>query len=179
MLIRGRATLACDATLDSVADKHGTVKLAPLKSFPLLRDLVVDRSRVRRLLASVHVPGPRSSTTQSQTEAPLATEALELARLDQCHRCGACLEACPQYGIHSDFVGAATLHEVHLRNSGPRGRHGKTLRVEAMMAPGGVNSCGKSQNCVEVCPAELPLVDSIQSVARDTSKHLLFGWLLK
>jgi succinate dehydrogenase / fumarate reductase iron-sulfur subunit len=48
-----------------------------------------------------------------------------------------------------------------------------------MMAPGGVQSCGKAQTCVEVCPAALPLVDSIQSVARETSKQMLLGWLSK
>ena len=47
------------------------------------------------------------------------------------------------------------------------------------MGPGGVQDCGKSQNCVEVCPKEIPLVDSISVVNRQTTKHLLFGWLLK
>src|SRR5690606_20868784 len=128
---------------------------------------------------SVPLEGPLSSSRAEPTPAPTATEAYELAQLDQCHRCGACLEACPQYGVHSDFVGAATLHEVHLRNSTPGHRHGQRRRLEAMMAPGGVQSCGKAQNCVEVCPSGLPLVDSIQSVARATTKHLLFDWLLK
>ena len=35
------------------------------------------------------------------------------------------------------------------------------------------------KNCVEVCPKEIPLVDSIASVGRDTTKRLLLGWLLK
>ena len=54
-------------------------------------------------------------------------------------------------------------------------RHGVLIRgIE-----GGVADCGKAQNCVEVCPKEIPLVDSIASVARDTTKRMLFGWLLK
>ncbi len=47
------------------------------------------------------------------------------------------------------------------------------------MEPGGIDGCGKAQNCVEVCPKEIPLVDSIAAVSRQTTKHMLFGWLLK
>jgi succinate dehydrogenase / fumarate reductase iron-sulfur subunit len=52
-------------------------------------------------------------------------------------------------------------------------------RLDAVMGEGGVADCGKAQNCVEVCPKEIPLVDSIASVSRDTTKRMLFAWLLK
>jgi len=48
-----------------------------------------------------------------------------------------------------------------------------------VMGNGGVEDCGKAQNCVEVCPKEIPLVDSIAEIGRATTKRLLFGWLLK
>lgn len=179
MLVQGKVSLACTVPIAKVADKNRRVRLAPMRHFPLVRDLVVDRSRIQRTLSLVPLQGPRTPNASVKNETPSATLALELARLDQCHRCGACLEACPQYGVHGEFIGALTLHEVHLRNSGPGRRHEQSARVEAMMAPGGVNNCGKAQNCVEVCPARLPLVDSIQSVARATTKHMLLGWLFK
>jgi succinate dehydrogenase / fumarate reductase iron-sulfur subunit len=47
------------------------------------------------------------------------------------------------------------------------------------MGAGGVEGCGKAQNCVEVCPKEIPLVDSIASVGRATTKRMLLGWLAK
>lgn len=178
MLVNGRVALACAVPIAKAADKQNRVRLAPMTSFPLVRDLVVDRSRISRTLAVVPVRGPRVPESGVQNASLSATRAMELAQLDQCHHCGACLEACPQYGTHSEFVGALTLHEVHRLNRTPGERHEKAERLEAMMVPGGVNHCGKAQNCVEVCPAELPLVDSIQGVARETSKHLLLGWLL-
>ncbi len=178
MLVNGRVALACHTRLEEASDKQHRIRLAPMKSFPLVRDLIVDRSRIERTLTSLPVAGPASAEAEVVERTPSATEAMRLGELDRCHRCGACLEACPQYGVHAEFVGALTLHEVHVRNSSPIGEREKPLRLEAMMAPGGVQSCGKAQNCVEVCPAQLPLVDSIQSVARATSKHLLFGWLL-
>ncbi len=176
--INGRVALACSTLIGEVCDKQQRVRLAPMKKFPLIRDLVVDRSRIARMLSNVPVAGPATPGAVLAHTPHSATEALELAGLDQCHRCGACLEACPQYGMHSEFVGAATLHEVRVRNSAPGGKHERRERIEAMMAPGGVQHCGKAQNCVEVCPRDLPLVDSIQNVARETSKRLLFGWLL-
>ena len=94
--------------------------------------------------------------------------------------CGCCLEACPQYatalGVHrarrrSTRCGSSTSH--------PSGAMHKNERLEAVMGDGGVDDCGKAQNCVEVCPKEIPLVDSIAVVARETTKRMLFGWLLK
>ena len=52
-------------------------------------------------------------------------------------------------------------------------------RLETLMEPGGIADCGKAQNCVEVCPKEIPLVDSIAVMSRATTKQILFGWLMK
>jgi succinate dehydrogenase / fumarate reductase iron-sulfur subunit len=150
-----------------------------MKKFPLIRDLVVDRSRMfeslKRVKAWIEIDGthalgsgPRQSQEDQEAIYPLS----------RCMTCGCCLEACPQYGEQSEFVGAAALNQVRLFNSHPTGKLQKTQRLEAVMGPGGVADCGKAQNCVEVCPVKIPLVDSIQHVARDTSKRLLFGWLL-
>jgi succinate dehydrogenase / fumarate reductase, iron-sulfur subunit len=104
--------------------------------------------------------------------------AAAMEQFGACHGCGCCLEACPQYGDHSDFLGAAALAAVHRLGLHPVGAWQHARRLEAVMGPGGVASCGKSQNCVDVCPLGIPLVDAIQRVARDTSRRLLFDWLL-
>jgi succinate dehydrogenase / fumarate reductase, iron-sulfur subunit len=51
-------------------------------------------------------------------------------------------------------------------------------RLDTVMGEGGVEGCGKAQNCVEVCPKEIPLVDSIAVVGRETTKRMLRKWLL-
>ena len=51
-------------------------------------------------------------------------------------------------------------------------------RLDAVMGEGGVEDCGKAQNCVEVCPKEIPLVDSIATVSRAATGRMLLGWLL-
>jgi succinate dehydrogenase / fumarate reductase iron-sulfur subunit len=68
---------------------------------------------------------------------------------------------------------------VRLFNLHPSGKMHAGERLDAVMGDGGVEGCGKAQNCVEVCPKEIPLVDSIAEVSRDTTKRMLLGWLLK
>jgi succinate dehydrogenase / fumarate reductase iron-sulfur subunit len=179
MLINGRVRQACSALVDTISPKGKTIVLEPLRKFPLVRDLVVDRSRLFEALKQVHAwieidgthplgPGPRQSQEAQQ----------QLYALSRCMSCGCCLEACPQYGPHSDFIGAAALNQVRLCNAHPTGVLQSSRRLEAVMGPGGIAGCGKAQNCVEVCPLGIPLVDSIQQVARATTKRMIFDWLL-
>ncbi len=180
MLVNGRVRQACSTLVDEIAPKGQTIVLEPMSKFPCERDLVVDRSRMFEALKTVKAwieldgthalgPGPRESQEDQERRYPLS----------RCMTCGCCLEACPQYGESSDFIGAAALSQVRLMNLHPSGAMHKSERLQTVMGEGGVADCGKAQNCVEVCPKEIPLVDSIAAVARDTTKELLFGWLLK
>ena len=83
------------------------------------------------------------------------------------------------YEANPDFIGPAAINQVRLFNLHPSGAMQKNARLESVMGEGGVADCGKAQNCVEVCPKDIPLVDSISSVARETTKRMLFGWLFK
>jgi succinate dehydrogenase / fumarate reductase iron-sulfur subunit len=180
MVINGRVRQACSTLVDLVAPRGEPITIEPMSKFPLVRDLVVDRSRMfedlKRVKAWIDLdgthelgPGPRESQEQQQERYPLS----------RCMTCGCCLEACPQYNDSSKFIGPAAINQVRLFNLHPSGAMHKNQRLDALMAEGGVADCGKAQNCVEVCPKEIPLVDSISVVARDTTKRLLFGWLLK
>jgi succinate dehydrogenase / fumarate reductase, iron-sulfur subunit len=157
-----------------------TITIEPMSKFPLVRDLIVDRSRMfeslKRVKAWVNLdgshelgPGPRQSQENQEEAYPLS----------RCMTCGCCLEACPQVNATSNFIGPAAINQVRLFNLHPSGKMQAAERLEALMGDGGVADCGKAQNCVEVCPKEIPLVDSIAQVSRQTTKHMLFGWLLK
>jgi succinate dehydrogenase / fumarate reductase iron-sulfur subunit len=180
MVINGRVRQACSTLIDKIAPKGETITIEPMSKFPIVRDLLVDRSRMfedmKRVKAWIDLdgthelgPGPRESPESQEERYPLS----------RCMTCGCCLEACPQYNDSTSFVGAFALNLVRLYNMHPSGAMHKNERLETVMGEGGVQECGKAQNCVEVCPKEIPLVDSIAVVARDTTKRLLFGWLLK
>jgi len=180
IIINGRVRQACAALVDQIAPLGQTIVLEPMSKFPLVRDLIVDRQRMfedmKRVKAWIHLDGthelgagPRESAEHQEERYPLS----------RCMTCGCCLEACPQYGPDLDFVGPFALNLVRLYNSHPSGAMHKNERLDAVMGSGGVEDCGKAQNCVEVCPKEIPLVDSIAAVGREATKRMLFGWFLK
>src|SRR5579864_5091505 len=180
MLVNGRVRQSCSAMVDAIAPNGEKIVLAPMTKFPVVRDLVVDRARMfedlKRIHAWVHLdgshalgPGPRQSQENQETAYPLS----------RCMTCGCCLEACPQVNPASSFIGPAAISQVRLFNLHPSGKMHAGERLDPVMGEGGVEGCGKAQNCVEVCPKEIPLVDSIAEVGRETTKRMLLGWLLK
>lgn len=180
MIINGRVRQACSALVDVIAPNGETITIEPMSKFPLVRDLVVDRSRMFEQLKKVKAwisldgthelgAGPRESQAAQEVRYPLS----------RCMTCGCCLEACPQVNDSSSFVGPAAINQVRYFNLHPSGAMNKHERLETMMVDGGVADCGKAQNCVEVCPKEIPLIDSIAEVSRDTTKQLVKDWLLK
>jgi succinate dehydrogenase / fumarate reductase iron-sulfur subunit len=180
MIVNGKVRQSCTALIDQISPSGEPITLQPMTKFPLVRDLQVDRSRMFNDLKKVKAwvqldgshelgPGPRQSQENQEEAYPLS----------RCMTCGCCMEACPQVNDASPFIGPAAISQVRLFNLHPSGKMHAAERLEALMGEGGVADCGKAQNCVEVCPKEIPLVDSIAQVSRQTTKHMLFGWLLK
>jgi len=184
MVINGRVRQACSTLVDSLKKSDEgdlpPIRLEPMTKFPLVRDLVVDRARMFDDLKRVHAwikldgthelgPGPRQSPENQEEAYPLS----------RCMTCGCCLEACPQVNDSSSFIGAAAINQVRLMNLHPSGKMHASERLDALMQDDALTGCGKAMNCVEVCPKEIPLVDSIASVQRQATKRMLFGWLLK
>ncbi len=180
MIVNGRVRQSCTALVDQIAPGGETITLEPMTKFPLVRDLIVDRSRMfedlKKVKAWVFLDGSHELGPGPRVSAETQEEAYPLSR---CMTCGCCLEACPQVNERSNFIGPAAISQVRLFNLHPSGKMNAKERLESLMGDGGVADCGKAQNCVEVCPKEIPLVDSIAQVGRQTTKQLLFGWLLK
>jgi succinate dehydrogenase / fumarate reductase iron-sulfur subunit len=180
MLVNGRVRQSCSAMVDVLSPKGETITLEPMTKFPVVRDLIVDRQRMFESLKRVKAwialdgshdlgPGPRQSQENQETTYPLS----------RCMTCGCCLEACPQINASSEFIGAAAISQVRLFNLHPSGKMHADERLDAVMGEGGIEDCGKAQNCVEVCPKEIPLVDSIAQVGAATTRRMLLGWLMK
>ena len=83
--------------------------------------------------------------------------------------CGCCLEACPQYTLENDFVGANAIGQVLYFNMHETGKALKDERLDAITEPGGITDCGNAQNCVKVCPKEVPLTEAIAAVGRQAT----------
>ena len=167
MLINGKPRQACAALIDNLSQP---ILLAPLSTFPLVRDLMVDREQLFDALKKVHAwieidgifdlgSGPRMPERTRKW-------AYELSK---CMTCGCCAEACPNVNAKSNFMGPASISQVRLFNAHPTGEMSKEVRLSEIMKSGGITSCGNSQNCVEVCPKSIPLTTSIADLNRKTT----------
>jgi len=176
MLINGRPRQGCTALIAQLlqASSSRIVTLAPMTKFPLVKDLVVDRKRMfdnlKKTNAWIDVDdaldrgfGPKISPSVQESMYTLST----------CMTCGCCTEACPQINNHSNFIGPATISQVRLFNAHPVGKLMKEKRLRSLMEVGGVSDCGDAQNCVAVCPKEIPLTESIALISRETVKQAI------
>jgi succinate dehydrogenase / fumarate reductase, iron-sulfur subunit len=176
MLINGRARMACSALIDKLEQP---IRLEPFSKFPIVRDLAVDRSVLFENLKAVKAWVPIDGTYDLGSGPRVTAEEQEQTYpLSRCISCCCCMEACPQFTEDTGFVGAATISQVRLFNTHPTGASLKRERLAALMGDGGIQECGYAQNCVEVCPKDIPLTRSISEVGGDVMKQAigdLFG----
>ena len=177
MLINGKARQSCSALVDKLEEP---ITLEPLSKFPIIRDLYVDRSRLFNDLKKVKAWVPIDGT-YDLGPGPAMSQELQEERypLSSCISCGCCLEACPQYTPSNHFVGAAVISQARLFNDHPTGAALKGERLEALMGEGGVADCGKAGNCVEVCPKQIPLLESIASIQRQATVYTITKFFAK
>ncbi|NSL51554.1 succinate dehydrogenase iron-sulfur subunit [Calidifontibacillus erzurumensis] len=170
MVINGKPRQSCSTLIDHLEQP---IRLQPMRTFPVVRDLQIDRSRMFDSLKKVKAwipidgtydlgPGPRMPERKRQW-------AYELAK---CMTCGVCLEACPNVNDKSNFIGPAPLSQVRLFNTHPTGAMHKEERMEAIMGDGGLANCGNSQNCVQSCPKGIPLTTSIAALNREATVQM-------
>lgn len=176
MLVNGKPRQACTAVIPRIIKETGSnvITLAPFTKFPLVRDLRVDRSSMFDNLKKVHAwidvdgvydkgAGPKISPEKQDIMYTLST----------CMTCGCCVESCPQANVKGDFVGPQIFGQVRLFNAHPTGKMQQSKRLRPLMEKGGISDCGNAQNCVKVCPKNIPLTDAIASIGRDVTLQAL------
>jgi succinate dehydrogenase / fumarate reductase iron-sulfur subunit len=172
MVINGKPRQACTALIENLIKEFGstTITLAPFTKFPLVRDLIVDRNLMFDNLKKVQAWIEVDSTWDRGPGAKISPDKQEVMySLSTCMTCGCCVESCPQVNPNSKFVGPQIMAQVRLFNAHPVGSTQKAARLHALMEEGGIADCGNAQNCVKVCPKNVPLTDSIASIGRDVT----------
>ncbi len=131
------------------------------RAFPVLKDLVVDRSAFDRIIQAGGYISTRTGSAPEANAIPVAKSAAELAMdAAACIGCGACVAACPN-GAAMLFVAAKITHLGVL----PQGQPERLRRARAMVAQmerelfGG---CSNARECEAVCPKNI----SIATIAR-------------
>ncbi|AVZ39624.1 MULTISPECIES: succinate dehydrogenase/fumarate reductase iron-sulfur subunit [unclassified Dietzia] len=149
-------TPSCHQRLDAYSDGD-TLRIEPMRSavFPVIRDLVVDRSALDRIAeAGAHVSLPAGAAPDADVTSQGHREAETALDLAACIGCGACVAACPN-GSANLFVGAKLGH-LALMPVASRER-GSRAREMVRAADQEFGSCSLYGECSTVCPAGIPL----------------------
>jgi succinate dehydrogenase / fumarate reductase iron-sulfur subunit len=163
-----RGTTVCQLHMRRFKDGN-TITIEPwrARAFPVIKDLVVDRSAFDRIIAaggyvSVNCGGaPDGNTVLIPKE--VSETAMDSAA---CIGCGACVAACKNASAHL-FLSAKISHLALL----PQGQVERDRRVLAMVEQAdadGFGSCSNEGECEAVCPKEIP----IANIARMTREYL-------
>lgn len=172
MLINGKPRQACTALIEPIIKEteSNIITLAPFSKFPLVRDLIIDRGIMFDNLKKIHGWIDADGSYEHGFGPKISQEQQEMMyAFSTCMTCGCCVEACPQANSNSKFMGPQIIAQVKLFNSHPTGKMAKRKRLHEMMEEGGVGDCGNAQNCVKVCPKNIPLTDAIAAIGRDVT----------
>ena len=154
--------------------KNGeTITIEPFraKGFPIIKDLVVDRSAFDRIIAaggyvSMNVGGAPDANSLPIAK-DIADEAMDSA---QCIGCGACVAACKNAAAHL-FTSAKITH-LGLLPQGESERGRRVVRMVEQMDAEGFGSCSNEGECEAVCPKEIP-ISNIARMNRDFLKAII------
>ncbi len=141
MVINGRPGLACGTKLAGF--KKPVVKVEPLRKFPVIADLMTDRSILYENLKTLRI--------WLECDAELSREDIDRAfEASECIQCGCCLEVCPNFYCGGTFFG---MNGVPLANrlltESDRAEYEKAASEYKKHI---FNGCGKSLACRDICP---------------------------
>jgi len=168
------ATTACQLHMRSFRDGDEiTIEPWRARAFPVIRDLVVDRSGFDRIIQAggfVSVPtGSAPDGNAIPVPKPNADKAMDAAA---CIGCGACVAACPNASAML-FTSAKVAH-LGLLPQGQPERKERVLNMVAAMDEAGFGNCTNHGECEAVCPKEIPL-EFIARMNRDYIRASVTG----
>lgn len=174
MLLNGRAGLACNTQIASIATTE--LSVAPLPNFPIIRDLVPDLSPMfekhRSVMPYIHredeseINDPRGEFHQSPQELE------EYLQFSFCIKCGCCMATCPTLATDLKYLGPMALAQAHRYNSDSRDDASKE-RLELTGSSAGAFSCHFAGECSRACPKGVDPAKAIQYLKRQLALNQL------
>jgi succinate dehydrogenase / fumarate reductase iron-sulfur subunit len=161
-----KATTTCQLHMRSFTDGD-TITVEPWRArpFPVVKDLVVDRSAFDRLIeAGGYISTPTGSAPDAHALPVPKADADTAFEAAACIACGACVAACPN-GSAMLFTAAKTTHLGMLPQGQPE-RYDRALAMVTTHDALGFGGCTNTGECTAVCPKGIPL-ETIGRLNRD------------
>ncbi len=167
-------TTVCQLHMCKFADGESiTIEPWRARAFPVLRDLIVDRSAFDRIIQAGGYVSVSTGGAQDGNALPVAKPNAEAAMdAAECIGCGACVAACKNASAML-FLSAKVAHLANL----PQGQPERLQRVQKMVArhdQEGFGHCTNYYECEAACPKEIS-VQFITQLNRDYLKACLVG----
>lgn len=167
-----KATTACQLHMRHFQDGD-EIWIEPWRAqaFPVLKDLVVDRSAFDRIIEAGGYISVRTGSAPDANSVPVRKGDADLAMdAAACIGCGACVAACPN--ASAMLFAAAKVSHLGLLPQGQPERYRRVLQMVDVMDSEGFGSCTNHGACQEACPKEIS-IDFIAQLNRDLLKaHL-------
>ncbi|MDT9592762.1 succinate dehydrogenase/fumarate reductase iron-sulfur subunit [Nocardioides zeae] len=180
LMINGQAhgpevTTTCQLHMRSFSDGD-TITVEPWRadSFPVVKDLIVDRSAFDRIIQSGgYISADTGSAPEANSVPAPRDKAQRAFNVATCIGCGACVAACPN-GSASLFLGAKITHLGELPQGQPE-RYGRVASMVAQHDHEGFGGCTNIGECASACPKEIPL-DVISQLNKDLRTAMFKGF---
>ncbi len=146
-----------------------TITIEPwrAKGFPIIKDLVVDRSAFDRIIAAGGFITVRTGQAPEAHATPVPKDKADWAMdAAQCIGCGACVAACPNASAML-FVAAKVTH-LNVLPQGQPEKHRRVLNMVQQMDAEGFGNCSNHYECEAACPKGI----SVKTIAKMNRDHL-------
>lgn len=163
-----RACTTCEVRMRMFEDGC-TITIEPFraKAFPVIKDLVVDRSAFDRIISKGGYVSENTGSAPDGNAIPISKDIAEKA-MDSaaCIGCGACVAACPNASA-SLFV-SAKISQFALLPQGHAERKSRARNMVAQMDGEGFGNCSNHAECEAACPKTI----SIENIGRMRREYL-------
>jgi fumarate reductase iron-sulfur subunit len=175
MTVNGKPRWTCRTHVDKVA-RDGSLEIAPLANFPVVKDLVADMREFFDKWARARGQFKPSATRHDDFAAvkPQSVERQEADAGIECIGCGVCYAACDVVKWNRDYLGPAALNRAWTLVNDVRDA-GQAERLEAVAGDAGCHSCHTMMSCTEHCPKQISPTRSIAGLKRATLRLALGG----